>query len=191
MVVFHHSSSTIYQLSSMFKKVLAAALLFAGMAGAAQAQEVFGKGDKALNIGIGLGSTISGTTIPPITASLDFGVADRLINGNNGSISVGGLVGYAGSNNDFVTVHYAIVGARGAFHYQFVDKLDTYAGLLLGYRYARANWKSDIIDGNVSSSQIDLGGYLGARYFFTPKVGAFAELGYSIAYANVGVTFKL
>lgn len=175
----------------MFKKVLAAALLFAGMAGAAQAQEVFGKGDKALNIGIGLGSTISGTTIPPITASLDFGVADRLINGNNGSISVGGLVGYAGSSNDFVSVHYAIVGARGAFHYQFVDKLDTYAGLLLGYRHARVNWKSDIINGSVGTSEIALGAYLGARYFFTPKVGAFAELGYSVAYANVGVTFKL
>ena len=175
----------------MFKKVLAVALLFAGMAGAAQAQEVFGKGDKALNIGIGLGSTISGTTIPPITASLDFGVADRLINGNNGSISVGGLVGYAGSNNDFVSVHYAIVGARGAFHYQFVDKLDTYAGLLLGYRHARVNWKSDIIYGKFGTSEIALGGYLGARYFFTPKVGAFAELGYSVAYANVGVTFKL
>ena len=191
MVVFHHSSSTIYQQSSMFKKVLAAALLFAGMAGAAQAQEVFGKGDKALNIGIGLGSTISGTTIPPITASLDFGVADRLINGNNGSISVGGLVGYAGSYNDYATVHYAIVGARGAFHYQFVDKLDTYAGLLLGYRHARVNWKNDIINGSVGASEIALGGYLGARYFFTPKIGAFAELGYSIAYANVGVTFKL
>ena len=191
MVVFHHSSSTIYQQSSMFKKVLAAALLFAGMAGAAQAQEVFGKGDKALNIGIGHGTTISGTTIPPITASLDFGVADRLINGNNGSISVGGLVGYAGSYNDYATVHYAIVGARGAFHYQFVDKLDTYAGLLLGYRHARVNWKSDIINGSVGASEIALGGYLGARYFFTPKIGAFAELGYSIAYANVGVTFKL
>lgn len=175
----------------MFKKVLTAALLFAGIAGAAQAQEVFGKGDKALNIGIGLGSTISGTTIPPITASLDFGVADRLINGNNGSISVGGLVGYAGSDNNFVSVHYAIVGARGAFHYQFVDKLDTYAGLLLGYRHARVNWKSDIIDGKFGTSEIALGAYLGARYFFTPKVGAFAELGYSVAYANVGVTFKL
>ncbi len=191
MVIFHHSSSTIYQLSSMFKKVLAAALLFAGMAGAAQAQEVFGKGDKALNIGVGLGSTISGTTIPPLTASLDFGVADRLINGNNGSISVGGLLGYTGSYNDYATTHYGIIGARGAFHYQFVDKLDTYAGLLLGYRYARVNWKSDIISGSAGSSEIALGGYLGARYFFTPKVGAFAELGYSIAYANVGVTFKL
>ena len=132
----------IYQQSSMFKKVLAVALLFAGMAGAAQAQEVFGKGDKALNIGIGLGSTISGTTIPPITASLDFGVADRLINGNNGSISVGGLLCYTGSFNDYVTTHYGIIGARGAFHYQFVDKLDTYAGLLLEYRHARVNWKS-------------------------------------------------
>ena len=44
----------------MFKKVLAVALLFAGMAGAAQAQEVFGKGDKALNIGIGIGHSYGG-----------------------------------------------------------------------------------------------------------------------------------
>lgn len=175
----------------MFKKVLAAAFIFAATAGVAQAQEVFGKGDKALNIGIGLGSTISGTTIPPLSASLDFGVADNLINGNNGSISVGGLLGYTGASNDFVTAHYMIFGARGAFHYQFVDKLDTYAGLLLGYRYASASYKSDFISGSVGASELTLGGYLGARYFFTPKIGAFAELGYSIAYANVGVTFKL
>ena len=32
--------------------------------------------------------------------------------------------------------------------------------------------------------------FLGARYFFTENVGAFAELGYGISNLNLGVTFK-
>ena len=64
--------------------------------------------------------------------SLTNGVVDNLINGNNGSISVGGYVGYTASSANYgvskYRSSYAILGARGAFHYQFAPKLDTYAG---------------------------------------------------------------
>ena len=33
--------------------------------------------------------------------------------------------------------------------------------------------------------------FLGARYFFTEKIGGFAELGYGFYNLNLGVTFKL
>ena len=181
----------------MFKKVFLAVLAIVGSISIANAQEVFHKGTTAINAGIGLGSYYSGITIPPLSVSLDYGVADNLINGNNGSISVGGFAGYAASSfsgwtADKVTVSYAVLGGRGAFHYQFAPKLDTYAGLMLSYNLASSSWSGEAIPGvKAASSDIGITAYLGARYFFTESVGAFAELGYGISNLNLGVTFKL
>ena len=178
----------------MFKKVFLAALALIGSVSLANAQEVFHKGTTAINAGVGLGSYYSGITIPPLSVSLDYGVADNLINGNNGSISVGGFVGYAASSfsgwtADKVTVSYAALGGRGAFHYQFAPKLDTYAGLMVSYDIVSSSY--DAFSNYIKSSHIDWSLFLGARYFFTDHVGMFTELGYSVPYWNLGVTFKL
>ena len=178
----------------MFKKVFLAALALIGSVSLANAQEVFHKGTTAINAGIGLGSYYSGITIPPLSVSLDYGVADNLINGNNGSISVGGFAGYTASSHTYgaykSTFSYIALGGRGAFHYQFAPKLDTYAGLMLGYHIASYSSNINGYPG-ISGSGIDLGVLLGARYFFTDHVGMFTELGYSVPYWNLGVTFKL
>lgn len=179
----------------MLRKLLFAAVALASVS-LANAQEVFSKGTTAINVGVGVGSSVSNVSFPPLSVSMDYGVVDGLINGNNGSISVGGVVGYVGSKTKFFDATYkashAILGVRGAFHYQFVPKLDTYAGLMLGYEIVSGSWENNAIGvGSVAASGLDFGAYLGARYFFTPKVGAFAELGYSIGYLTVGATFKL
>ena len=178
----------------MFKKVFLAALALIGSVSLANAQEVFHKGTTAINAGIGLGSYYSGITIPPLSVSLDYGVTDNMINGNNGSISVGGFVGYAASSYsgwiaDKVNVSYAILGARGAFHYQFAPKLDTYAGLMVSYDIVSSNY--DAFANYIKTSHVDWSIFLGGRYFFTEKIGAFAELGYGFYNLNLGVTFKL
>ena len=169
----------------MFKKVFLAALALIGSVSLANAQEVFQKGTTAINAGIGLGSYYSGITIPPLSISLDYGVADNLINGNNGSISVGGFAGYTASSHGYgaykSTFSYIALGGRGAFHYQFAPKLDTYAGLLV----------SNVDTSWVATSGINWTIFLGGRYFFTEKIGAFAELGYGFYNLNLGVTFKL
>ena len=179
----------------MIKKVFLAALAL-GSVSLANAQEIFHKGSTAVNVGVGIGSIYSNVTIPPLSASLDYGVADNLINDNNGSISVGGYVGYTATSAAYgiskYRTSYAILGARGAFHYQFAPKLDTYAGLMLSYNLASSSWSGEAIPA-VKAANSDLGitAYLGARYFFTESVGAFAELGYGISNLNLGVTFKL
>ena len=178
----------------MFKKVFLAALALIGSVSLANAQEVFQKGTTAINAGIGLGSYYSGITIPPLSISLDYGVADNLINGNNGSISVGGFAGYTASSHTYgaykSTFYYIALGGRGAFHYQFAPKLDTYAGLMVSYDIASAS--SNNIDTSwVATSNFNWTLFLGGRYFFTEKIGAFAELGYGFYNLNLGVTFKL
>lgn len=165
------------------------------------AQTTFNKGDKVLNLGIGLGSTLYGgsgykTTVPPISASFEYGIVDGLIDGK-ASIGVGGYFGYTASKYEFMgfTSDYkyssAIIGARGSFHYALVEKLDTYAGLSLGYNIVSAKYDGDAsINYAAEASAVYLGCYLGARYYFTDSFAVMAELGYDIAYLNIGVAFK-
>ena len=179
----------------MLKIVFLAVLAIVGSISIANAQEVFHKGTTAINAGIGLGSYYNSLSIPPLSVSLDYGVADNLINGNNGSISVGGFVGYAGGSQTYGTYKssfsYIALGGRGAFHYQFAPKLDTYAGLMVSYDIASASSNSDYVGASVATSGINWTLFLGGRYFFTEKIGGFAELGYGFYNLNLGVTFKL
>lgn len=159
----------------MIKKRFLVALALVGSVSLANAQETFHQESTVLNVGVGLGGFYPNTTIPPLSASLDYGVVDNLINDNNGSISIGGYVGY-------VTAH-TILGARSAFHYQFAPKLDTYAGLMLGWNIFAGT--------GTASGGFTYSTYIGARYFITENIGAFAEAGYGVSYLNLGVTIKL
>ena len=175
----------------MFKKVFLAVLAIVGSISIANAQEVFHKGTTAINAGIGLGSYYNSLSIPPLSVSLDYGVTDNMINGNNGSISVGGFLGYTATKKFYGDsgASIAVLGARGAFHYQFAPKLDTYAGLMVSYDIVSSNY--DAFANYIKTSHVDWSIFLGGRYFFTEKIGAFAELGYGFYNLNLGVTFKL
>ncbi|MBW7845504.1 MAG: porin family protein [Bacteroidia bacterium] len=172
-------------------------LLAAGTFGAsAQSYE---QGSSQLNIGLGLGSTLSGagfsTTIPPIGISYEYGLKEK--------ISVGGYLGYAGSSNTVTypsgdwkwNYNYIIIGARGSYHFATSDKLDPYAGVLLGYNAAStsvtkpAGYTGPDITA-ASAGGLVYGFHLGARYYFTDKIGAFGEIGYGIAWLNLGLTMK-
>ena len=163
------------------------------------------KGEKVLNLGIGLGSTLytgSGYTssVPPISASFEVGVKDDVL--DVGSIGVGGYLGYAsskweytyfGGNWGYKYTNF-ILGARGSFHYPLVDKLDTYTGLMLGFNVVSAKEFGDIdplYNYSASSSGLIWSWYAGGRYYFSEKFAAMAEIGYGIAWLNLGVALKL
>jgi hypothetical protein len=157
---------------------------------AANAQDIFQKGTSVLNLGIGLGSHI------PVEASYEYGIVDGLIDGENGSIGLGGYVGWYSYSDSYAGGKWSysdlVLGVRGAFHYQFVDQLDTYAGLMLGYDIASAKWKGDgPAFGTAAASAAALSAFVGARYYFSPSIAAYGELGYGIAYLSVGVALKL
>jgi hypothetical protein len=163
-------------------------------------ESTFNKGDKVLNIGIGLGSTLySGTyyktTLPPISASLEFGVVDKVL--DKGSIGVGPYVGFSSHKWDYSVDWYytytnIIIGARGVFHYPLVNKLDTYTGLLLGYDIVSAK-EHGLGSGylyNASGSTVAWSWFIGGRYYFSDNFAGMLELGYGIAYLNIGVALK-
>lgn len=144
-----------------------------------------GKGSMDINAGIGLGSNLNGSGIP-VSVALDYGY--------NESISIGGYLGYASTKEDFGagTWKYSnlIIGARGAYHHELTEKADTYGGIMLGYNIASAKWDGP---GTASASVggLTYSAFVGARYSFTEKIGAFGELGYGIAFLQFGATIRL
>jgi hypothetical protein len=187
--------------STAMKKIILLFAVIALASGHLSAQDsYFLKGDKVLNLGLGLGSTLySGTyyasQIPPVSASLEIGVVDELI--EKGVIGVGPYVGYSSYKYEYMGWGWKysniIIGARGSFHYPFVDRLDTYAGVLLGYNIGSSKEFGDPIPGydySYSSGGIVWSGFIGGRYFFSDAFAAMLELGYGIAYLNIGVALK-
>jgi hypothetical protein len=181
------------------------ALLF--LCGVASAQtSTFEKGTKVLNLGIGLGGNYySGSyytsKMPFLSASFDVGVVDDVL--EKGSIGVGGYVGYTSAkwetswyNGNKYGWKYSdlVIGPRGTFHYPLVDKLDTYAGLLLAYHIVTAKETGDwygVTGYSANSSAVYFSGFLGARYYFTDKFAVMLELGSgSLAAANLGIAIK-
>lgn len=170
-----------------------------------KAQEVFYKGTIAANASVGLGSYNNyGMGIPPLSLAVDVGIINNLI-GNNGSIGIGGYIGFATNSNSYgyytnyykSTVTRMCFGIRGTFHYQFLDKLDTYAGLMLGlYTY---KWKYDWSDSyydyyspnNTKTSDFAFSVFAGARYYFNEKFGVNAEIGYGFTYLSAGITYRI
>jgi hypothetical protein len=182
------------------KKILLLLVVMSFSLAQLNAQEsTFLKGDKVLNVGIGFGTTLySGTyyksQIPPISASLEFGVADNIL--EKGVIGVGPYLGYSSYKYEYSGWGWKytniIIGARGNFHYPLVNKLDTYTGLLLGYNVSSSKefGTSSGYDYNASSGGIVWAWFIGGRYYFSDNFGAMLELGYGVAYLNLGIALK-
>lgn len=168
--------------------VIVLALVLTGNTSFAQA---FEKGDKLVNAGINLGGTYGGGGVG-VGGSFEAGIHDF--------ISVGAQVDYVSWNYGFTgydwKYNFLTVGGRGSYHFgkHFikVDNLDVYAGLALGYRISQykdpSGWSGSY--NNSYGSGVFLGGYAGARYFFKPTLGAFAEVGHNASPLKAGITFK-
>lgn len=159
-------------------------------------ESTFNKGDKALNLGIGLGSGYYGgfytSRMPALSASLEFGVVDNVI--EKGVIGVGGYIGYSSAKySNYWKTSNLIIGPRGTFHYPLVDKLDTYAGLLIGYNIVTTKDLDATYIGSykASASGLTTAGFVGGRYFFKDNFAVMAELGWGISYLTLGISLKM
>ncbi|MBV5312288.1 MAG: hypothetical protein JZU47_03270 [Prolixibacteraceae bacterium] len=164
--------------------------------------QVVEKGDKVVNLGLGLGSALySGVgykgSVPPLSGSLEVVIKDDLFEGK-GALGVGGYLGYSAYKWEYSGWGWKysniIIGPRGYLHYNLIDKLDTYVGAMLGYNIATSKEFGNSIPGydySASSGGVIFSGFVGARYFFNDKVAGMVELGSGIAYLNIGVALKL
>lgn len=185
------------------KRILVTALCCVCISGFLLSQNVFVKGDKVIDLSVGLGSylTLTGgsTTIPPLTAAFEVCVKDNLFN-EKSSLGIGGLLSYSSSKwESYYMGTYGwkytdfLIGGRGVLHYQFVEKLDTYTGILLGFNIASSKTYGTYdpsYGSQDSSGGLVYGAFVGARYYFTDQFAVLAELGYGIAVLNLGISYK-
>jgi hypothetical protein len=156
----------------------------------------FEKGTINGNFMIGLGNTYHpgyGMGLPLISISGDMGLVDTW---GPGVFGVGAMFGISTSKNDvysYYTDKYTdiIFAPRATYHYQFVKKLDTYGGVAIGIRIQRGKY-NDFYGVEYTDNHVyGLGSiFVGARYYFTEKFAAMAELGFGTAIFNIGVSMK-
>ncbi|HVM88569.1 MAG TPA: opacity family porin [Puia sp.] len=186
------------------KKVLAMAIV-AFISYSSYAQEssaLFENGTNVVNLGVGLGDVYwgSGYSGVPVSfnASFDRGVTDKL---GIGYIGAGGIIGYSArtyKSGGYEWKNSALlIGARATYHFalngDIAEKLDPYAGVVLGYviTSSSSNTPSGYSYSYGKSSSVGAGAFAGAHYYFSPNFGAFAEVGYNvISILNTGLTVK-
>jgi hypothetical protein len=172
--------------------------------------QAFHEGDKILGFGLGFGSSLGGYTygssIPAISAFYEQG---NWTVGGPGVISLGGYIGYKSFTYDENPYYnysfhekwnYTIIGIRSAYHYTGLDSKDwdVYGGLMLSYNIVNYSYTSnppnpayDNYYTGSYGSYLGLSLYIGGRYFVSEKVALYAELGYGVAYFNLGAALKL
>lgn len=154
--------------------------------------QAFEPDSKVINVGIGVGGNYGvwsgGSSIPQINISYEQGVWET---GGPGVITLGGFVGHKTYKYKAADWKWSwtTIGLRSAYHYNGInnEKVDLYGGLMLGYFIYSADGYTG------GSGGMGLDGFLGARYFFAPNVGAFLELGggmYNFSIFKVGASFK-
>ncbi|MES2651047.1 MAG: hypothetical protein V4663_04870 [Bacteroidota bacterium] len=164
-------------------KKIALAVILTGW-GITSFAQTYSKGVNLLNAGIGLGGGF-GT---PIGLSFEHGFTDKISGGVYGAYASEKVPTGFG---DFKYT-YILTAARASYHFDFgVEKLDPYLGVILGYNIASAKWTGAGAMPANSAGGVIYGGHAGARYFFSEKIGLFAEAGYGVGSLNVGLTFKL
>ena len=185
----------------MKKLFIAVSIALLGLPFVSGQESMFNVGDKVVNIGLGLGSTFySGlyykSTVPPLSISFEKGIVDEVF--EKGVIGIGAYAGYSGYKYEFMDWGWRyttfILGARGAFHYPVIEKLDTYSGLLIGYQIVSSKEFGTLGTGfnySASGSHVTWSWFVGGRYYFSDNLGAFLELGYGITYLNLGLAIKL
>ncbi len=112
-------------------------------------QSYDGKGDIKLNIGYDLYGFGNG-----IRANIDYGLTDLF--------SVGAGASYYFSNPDNDYYLYGRTAIHLGLLLDFPSKFDLYPSIQVGY---------------LSSNDVGFDAFIGAKYFFTDKVGVYAEIG--------------
>jgi hypothetical protein len=181
----------------------------------AQDEKCFNKGTSVANIGVGTTDNFGLVVVsnfthypysiikPILTGSYEYGIAKV----GKGVIGAGLSVNYS-SYHTVTDASFAgggsyknnetdiIVGLRVAYHPDFCNgkNYDVYGAVQLnvyGYAFSRISNALDVPSYNNSSIRRILPSLLvGARYFFIPNVGVFAEFGYDYAIIKGGISLK-
>jgi hypothetical protein len=116
----------------------------------------------------------------------------------NGILGIQAAFDYYSWSSSFVgyswSYKYIPVGVTANYHFKLNDqpKIDPFVGAGLGYNIVNCSFSGTGISNACGySSGIYFIGRAGARYFFSPKMAVYGDVGAGGATLNLGVTFKL
>ena len=142
-------------------------------------------------LGPRIGIGVNGSSIA-FGAGYEYGVTDE--------ISIGALVDYYQYSytawSDWGGKYtYIIIGAQGNYHFgktlKWDSKLDPFAGVVLAYENITWKWNDQSYDVySPTASGITFGGQAGIRYFLSPSLALYGQVGFGITYLKAGVDFK-
>lgn len=129
-----------------------------------------------------------------------------------GYLGLGAYFGYQNASYHYDDVYYngdryyyehswnqMLIAARGAYHLDFLNSknAEVYGGAILGVRIQTYNFSTNSPDPDDYKYRLHDGSayptyslFVGARWYFVPKVALFAEAGYGISYITGGLSFK-
>ncbi|MCL2186881.1 MAG: hypothetical protein FWB86_13670 [Treponema sp.] len=186
----------------MKKKIIVALLILVAFVGSASAFDFMSAADGIkdssilINLGVGLGTAYySETVLPPVSASIDYLLPIGI------PLSVGGYFNMAIYSNGgnkatyvgYTEYTYMSFGLRLAWHIDLgLKNLDLYVGPAVGYLiYNGKNTYWNTYEISYEGGYLDIGGFLGVRFFFIDNVGVWLEAGYTgLTFASLGVSFK-
>ena len=131
-------------------------------------------------------------------ASIDFGgrfehAIKALPDMGNGILGIQASAEYYSWSGVGWSYKYIPIGVTGNYHFKLDDpKLDPFVGLGLGYNVVSCSYSG--LGGNFGcgySSGIYFIGRAGGRYFFSPNMSAYADVGAGAATLSLGIMFKI
>lgn len=191
--------------------VLFMSLVVFAISANAQEDRAYSQGSSTVSVGYGLGNiwkslfslnsmfsdgAYKTTSTGPFALQYEYGATENISVGVQlGYSKVGG--NYTGTEpEDNYTESLTNIGAivRGNYHFGQSSKFDPYIGVGVGYYNFKYEYKSQNSTSNDMFSVPGAFGYsaqLGAKYYFAPTFGAYAEIGYvGGSIAQVGLTVK-
>ncbi len=175
------------------KKIILGLVVALGM-GLTSSFAQFDKGDKQVNIGIGLGSggLAYGGFGYGLNISGEYGIMDNIGVGLHAAYvrsTYGYLVGYSSA------VNHIIIGPRGSYHFNDLlkmssDKFDIYASA--GLLFDISNYSNTYLTtSTVSSTTVNPLFRVGGKYIMSESMALFADLGVGGNNLQAGISFIL
>lgn len=133
-----------------------------------------------------------------------FGYHDLMLGGQfehgfHKNIGGGALVGWSGESYEYyygdVSYSFIVLGGQANWHFMPADKVDPFAGLVLGYELVSGSWHwapgyDNWHGASTSNSRMVLGISAGCNYFFNPRTSGTCRIGYPY-YLSLGVSFAI
>lgn len=160
------------------------------------------EGELIATPGIGIGSPLFNgsfysVSIPPFSSSFEYGLAN--IEGP-AFLGIGAFIGISGSRYESSVLgsvygykyFSSIFGLRGYFHYEIIEELDTYGGIMAGYNFiSNKEFGTSLFPSSPLNSRPAYGIFAGARYYLNDQFGIMAEAGYGTSFLIIGITYKI